>query len=165
MTRRQRTHHHHAAVTVYTHWHELLANPTEPMPEAKRTRHLTRIYSGLAAIETATAPSTDDWRVCSDAVNLMESLIEMGVCQDETGLLDDAIAGLAGAGRRHRAGLPIRLDGPGIQAVRAVVEDYAAALEALPERTVIAAHRRTERRLQDILAGRRRSTDVEVMGL
>lgn len=150
---------------TYTLWHELLASPTEPMPEAKRTRHLTRIYSGLAAIETATAPSTDDWRVCSDAVNIMESLVEMDACQDVTGLLDDAIAGLAGAGRRHRAGLPIRLDGPGIQAVRAVVEDYAAALEALPERTVIAAHRRTERRLQDILAGRRRSTDVEVMDL
>lgn len=161
MSRRQRR----TPVLTYTHWHELLASPTEPMPEAKRTRHLTRIYSGLAAIETATAPSTDDWRVCSDAVNIVESLIEMGVCQDETGLLDDAIAGLAGAGRRHRAGLPIRLDGPGIQAVRAVVEDYAAALEALPERTVIAAHRRTERRLQDILAGRRRSTDVEVMDL
>lgn len=160
MTRKRQPRHQ-----TYALWHELMASPTEPMPEAKRTRHLTRIYSGLAAIETATAPSTDDWRVCSDAVNIMDSLIEMGVCQDETGLLDDAIAGLAGAGRRHRAGLPIRLDGPGIQAVRAVVEDYAAALEALPERTVIAAHRRTERRLQDILAGRRRSTDVEVMDL
>lgn len=164
MTRRQRTH-HHVAATVYTHWHELLASPTEPMPEVARTRQLTRMWSGLAAIETAPAPTPDDWRVCSDAVNLLETLIDMGVCQDETGLLVDAIRALAEAGRRHRAGGAIRLDGAGIQSVRAVLEDYAEVLEQIPHRTAITAHRRTEKRIQAILHGRRRPHDVEVMQL
>lgn len=163
MSRRKRQ--RRTPVLTYTHWHELMASPTEPTPLASRTNQLTRMWSGLASIEQAAKPSTEDWRVCSDAVNLLETLIEMGVCQDENGLLHDAIAALAEAGRRHREGGSIRLDGAGIQTVRAVLEDYAAVLEQIPHRTAVTAHRRTERRVQDILAGKRRSTDVEVMDL
>ncbi len=163
MTRRKRRPTRPAVATHYTHWHELLASPTEPMPQASRTHQLTMMWSGLAAIETAQEPTTDDWRVCSDAVNLLETLIEMGVCQDETGLLQDAIRALAEAGRRHRAGGAIRLDGAGIQAVRAVLEDYAEVLEQIPHRTAITAHRRTEKRIQAILRGRGLPHDVEVM--
>lgn len=144
----------------------LLASPTEPMPAAKRVHQLTRMWQGLAAIERGQAPTIDDWRICSDAVNLMETLIcELKVCQDSSGLLDDATAALASAGRRHRDQLPIRLNAAGIQAVRAVLEDYAELLEQLPARTVIQAHRLTEQRIREILAGRKRPKDVEVMDL
>lgn len=166
MTRRQRTHHHHAAVTVYTHWHELLASPTEPMPKAFRTAQLTRMWSGLASIETSPKPTANDWRVVSDAVNLLETLIEMGVAEDSTGLLHDATRALAIAGARHlETGVPIRLDGAGMQAVRAVLESYAEILDQIPHRTAIAAHRRTEKRIQEIYEGKRRPHDVEIMAL
>ena len=142
----------------------LLASPTEPMPATKRVHELTRMWQGLAAIERGQAPTLDDWRTCSDAVNIMETLIcEMKVCQDSSGLLDDATAALASAGRRHRDQLPIRLNAAGIQAVRAVLEDYAELLEQLPARTVIQAHRLTEQRIREILAGRKRPQDVEVL--
>jgi len=52
-----------------------------------------------------------------------------------------------------------------MQAVRAVLEDYAAVLGALPERTMVQCHRDTEKRLRAILAGRRLPHDVEVMAI
>ena len=67
------------------------------------------------------------------------------------------------AGRRHFQGGAIRLDGPGIAAIRAVLEDYAELLAVLPERTVIACHRATEKRLHEILAGKSKAHDIEII--
>jgi mRNA-degrading endonuclease YafQ of YafQ-DinJ toxin-antitoxin module len=147
----------------YTIMDELMASPTEPLPAEYRRHQLTRMYEGLAAMEKAPSPTTDDWRVVSDAVNLMETLIEtMKVCEDTKGLLMDAITAMAMAGRRNLAGGAIRLDGAGIQAVRAILEDYAALLDVLPARTMIRCHRLTEKRLHDLLDGKRKPHDVEV---
>lgn len=143
----------------------LAASPTEPTPVASRTYQLTRMYAGLRAIEQDQEPSTEDWRLCSDAVNLLETLVQHGHVQDSSGLLMDAVTALAMAGRRHRTGGTIRLDGAGILAVRAVLEDYSAALEHLPHRTMVQAHRATEVRISEIHAGKRRAHDVEVMAL
>lgn len=152
--------------STYTLWDALMASPTELMAPATRTHQLTRMWQGLAAIERDPTPTADDWRVCSDAVNLMETLVEMGHVQDPQGLLLDAVAALAQAGKRTLgSGAPIRLDAAGIQAVRAVLEDYAGALQALPARTMVQAHRRTEHRIREILAGRRQPHDVEVVDL
>lgn len=150
---------------TYTLLDVMTASPTEPTPRDKVLHQLTRMYNGLRAIEQDQAPTTDDWRVCSDAVNLMETLVTGGYVQDASGLLMDAVTALAMAGRRHVAGGAIRLDGAGIQAVRAVLEDYAAALEQLPHRTMVMCHRETERRISEIHAGRRRPQDVEVLSL
>jgi hypothetical protein len=57
------------------------------------------------------------------------------------------------------------LDGSGIQAVRSVLADYSDLLEVLPARTMIKAHRETERRIHEILAGKKKPHDVEVMDL
>jgi hypothetical protein len=144
----------------------MMASPTEPLPLAWKTYQLTRMYEGLAAMEKAPSPTTDDWRVVSDAVNLMETLIEtMQVCEDSSGLLMDAITAMAHAGRRNTAGGAIRLDGAGIQAVRAVLEDYAALLDVLPARTMIHCHRLTEKRIHEMLDGKRKPHDVEVTSL
>ena len=161
-TSRRRTVHVH----TYGVLDELMASPTNPLPEASRMHQLTVMWQGLRAMETDAQPTTNDWRVCSDAVNLMETLVQqMQVCTDTSGLLMDAITALALAGKRHRAGGQIRMDGAGIQAVRAVLEDYAALLDVLPHRTVVRCHRLTEQRIREILQGKRRAHDVEVMEL
>ena len=147
-------------MTHYTHLHALMASPTEPMPEPKRRHQLTKMWHGLASLESADQPGPDDWRVCSDAVNLLETLVIMGEVKDPSGLLPDAVAALARAGQRHLAGGPLRLDGLGIQAVRAVLEDYASAIEVLSHRTMVMAHRRTEKRISELLKGRGRAGDV-----
>jgi hypothetical protein len=96
----------------------------------------------------------------------METLtVEMQVCEDTSGLLMDAITALAMAGRRNLAGGAIRLDGAGIQAVRAILEDYAALLDVLPARTMIRCHRLTEQRLHEIFDGKRKPHDVLVTSM
>lgn len=150
----------------YTLMDELTASPTEPLPADYRRHQLTRMYEGLVAMEQAPSPTTDDWRVVSDAVNLMETMIEtMKICEDDSGLLMDAVTALAMAGRRNLAGSVIRLDGAGIQAVRAILEDYAALLDVLPARTMIRCHRLTEKRLHELLDGKRKPHDVEITSL
>jgi hypothetical protein len=69
---------------------------------------------------------------------------------------------MAMAGKRNMAGGAIRLDGAGIQAVRAVLEDYAALLDMLPARTMIRCHRLTEKRIHELLDGKRKPHDVEI---
>jgi hypothetical protein len=180
----------------YTLFDVMLASPSEPLAEHLRRHQLTRMHQGLEAMEKAPAPTTEDWRVVSDAVNLMETLVNSGSffeikvdpetgearqvpipghwhdCDgepveitDASGLLPDAVTAMAMAGKRHKAGGNIRLDGAGIQAVRGVLADYGDLLEALPARTMIKAHRETERRIHEILAGKKKPHDVEVMEL
>jgi len=150
----------------YTILDEMMASPTEPLPEKFRTHQLTMMYQGLHAMETAPEPTTDDWRVVSDAINLMETLVvEMKVCEDSSGLLMDAITALAVAGKRNRAGGTIRMDGVGIQAVRSILSDYAELLNMLPARTMYRCHRLTEKRLHDLLDGKRRPHDVEITSI
>lgn len=150
---------------TYTLLDEMSASPTQPLPEAIRTSQLTRMWAGLVAIETAPAPTTDDWRVCSDAVNLMETLVDMDIVEDTSGLLQDAINALAMAGKRNLEGKAIRLDALGIQAVRAVLEDYAAVMEQVSARTMVHCHRLTERRIREILAGKKKPHDAEIVNL
>ena len=185
-----------AHVYHYSIWDVMFASPSELLPQQLRRHQLTRMHGGLEAMEKAPAPTTDDWRVVSDAVNIMETLVTSGSffetkedpetgetrqvpipghwhgCDgdpveitDASGLLSDAVTAMAMAGKRHKAGGNIRLDGAGIQAVRSVLADYSDLLEALPARTMIKAHRETERRIHEILAGKKKPHDVEVMDL
>jgi len=148
---------------TYTHWDVLMASPTEPLPEAKRRFQLTRMFGGLAAIEKGERPNPDDWSVLSDCTNLMETLVLSGIATDDDGLIMDGITALAMAGQRAVKAGAIRLDGPGIAAMRAMLTDYAALLEVLPARTVIDCHRKTERRIREILAGKAQAHDVRVI--
>jgi hypothetical protein len=150
----------------YTLFDEMAADPVDPLPQAWRTYQLTRMYAGLSNLEQADNPTPDDWRVVSDAVNLVETLVlEMKVCQDDSGLLMDAITALAMAGKRSKEGKTLRLDGAGIQAVRSILRDYSELLDVLPARTMVRCHRMTEKRIQDMLDGKRRPHDVEICDL
>ena len=147
---------------TYSMLDAMLASPTEPMSEKQRRHQLTRMWEGLIAMETSAEPTRDDWAVCSDAVNLMETLIEGGRVEDTNNLLFDAMSALAQAGKRSFEDKPIRLDGVGMQAVRGLLEDYAMVLESLPARTMIHCHRLTEKRLHKILDGKPRSHDIQL---
>ena len=103
---------------TYSILSEIMSSASDPLPQAQRTYQLTRMYQGLRALETAERPTYNDWRVVSDALNMLETLVvEMQVCEDKSKLLPDAMRALADAGQRHkREGKPIRLDGSGIKA-------------------------------------------------
>jgi hypothetical protein len=149
--------------SLYSLMDELIASSTEPMPKAKQRYQLTRMYEGLRSMETAPEPTIDDWRVVSDAVNLMETLIyEMKICEDTNGLLKDATDALEAAGNRSINGKGIRLDAAGITAVRSILEDYASIMEIVPYRTMINCHRLTEKRLWAIVDGKRKPQHVTI---
>ena len=143
----------------------LMASPIDPMPAKNSLYQIEQMWRGLASIRSGTSPTIDDWRVCADAANLMESLVMLGHAIDADGLVKDAVTALALAGKRSRTGHAIRLDGLGITAVQAVLQDYASALQQLPARTIIQAHRATEHRIRAIQYGQAQAHDVEVIAL
>lgn len=151
--------HRHRRQT-YSHWDALLASATEPISAEKQQWQLLKMYEGLRSLEQSENPSFQDWIACSDAVNMMETLTELGVCQDSSGLLNDAVEALASAGDRYKTHKVLRLTGAGIAAIRAVLEDYAEVIRVLPARTLLQCHRITEARIRDLLDGKGKEHDV-----
>lgn len=141
----------------------MMASPTASTPHADG--QLLRMWAAFASIKAGDQPTTNDWRLCSDAVNLVETVVTEGLAEDAQGLLQDAVAALAKAGQRNLQGKPIRLDGEGIRAVQAILEDYEALLGALSHRQMMMVHRKTEKRIWDILDGKRLPHDVEVVSV
>ena len=152
--------------SAYSLMDELLASATEPMPAASQNYQLTRIYQGLTALESATEPTVNDWHLVADGYNMMETLVlEMKVCVDACGLLQDASRAMYLAGQKHLAGGSLRLAGDGAKAVRAVVEDYAEVIAQVPHRLMIKCHRLTEKRVQRIKTGQPQPHDQKVVAL
>lgn len=136
--------------THYTNLDLLLASPVNPLPEKDRVVYLTKIYEALHSLETGENPAKEDWQFCSDAVNIMETLVlDMQICADEDGLIQDAADALGAAAKRFIEIGKIRLNGQGIASVRAVVQDYSMCLETLPARLIIEAHRKTEMKVNE----------------
>jgi hypothetical protein len=155
-----------ARPTTYTLLDEISASPTEPMPAAKQVHQLNRMWGGLAALQTGATPTADDWRVCSDAVNLMETLVLMGEAHDPDGLVDACAQALAQAGRRHKEhGAALRLTASGLNDLRGVLDDYAEALGTLPARVLVRCHRLTEKRIRAIQRGQQQPHDIVVVAL
>lgn len=141
----------------------LRASPIQPLPPSQRIAMLARMWSGLAAIEREPDAGRAEWRSVTDALNLMEALAEMGHAVDQSGLLDDATAAMCAALTRWQQSRVMRLDGAGLRAVRAVLEDYSAAVDTLPARVVMSACLRVTRRTRAVLRGQGRATDVLVV--
>jgi hypothetical protein len=129
----------------------LMASPTDPLPQFKRTHQLTLMFEALRSLEQSPSPTNKDWETVNNAVLLMEALKDMGVVQDPEGLLDDAIEALGEAGFKAMEGSKLRLTGPAIQTLRGVLKDYSDVLDVLPARTMLTAHRKAERRVMKIV--------------
>lgn len=140
------------ASTHYGPWHVMLASPDKPMQPSRYRHQLTRMHLAMASITSGESPTDEDWRLIADAVNLVETLVLQGVAQDESCLLHDAITAMAEAFyRADQDSARMRLTGPGLAAIRAVLADWGTCLEQLPERTVIEAHIATDRRIAEKL--------------
>jgi hypothetical protein len=140
----------------------MMASPTEPLPIEKRMYQLQAMWQALENIEKADKPTIRDWETVADAINMMEALRDIGAVQDPDGALDDAIEAMGKAGYRSLGGANIRLDGSALNLMRGILEDYCEALNVLPARTMISAHRYAEKRIQSMLKGKKRKNDVVV---
>lgn len=137
-------------MTTYSHWQVLLASPDEPLPKAKRVYQLTRMYNALKNMETAKKVSDDDWSCLSDCAMLMEALHNMGELQDPEGIIEQSFEALGKSAYRKFNGQTFRLDGPDIQIIRLLMAEYANALDHLPARVMLTAHRKAEKRAEAI---------------
>jgi hypothetical protein len=165
----------HFPLYSLTDW--LLASDTDAMALEKITFQLTRMFGGQRAMELDASPSPDDWRVVTDAVNLMDTLVnhqggrwwidkeEIIEIKDASNLLPDAVQALAMAARRRVQTGVIRLDALGMQATRAVLQDYSKVIAKVPARIMLEAYRVTEKRIHKIRKGHKQPHDVEVMAL
>ena len=145
-------------MTTYTMMHVLMASPTEPLPQEKRTHQLTRMFMAMRNLEQAPEPTVDDWECVNDAVLLMQSLWLMGLVEDPDQQILHAIDALGKSGIRSLEKGVIRLDGKDINILRGLLQDYADVLNVLPARTMIKAHMETERRVAKMMRkhGRRK---------
>ena len=153
--------------TTYTLLDEMTASPVQPLSADKQAYQIGMMREGLRALQHDAEPVQGAWMVCADAVNFFETLVLQGVAQDPQGLLDDAVAALARAGERFKTHGPtaLRLDGPGLHAVTAVLDDWADVISQLPARTVVRCLRVTEQRMRALRNGHRTARDVRVMDI
>ena len=122
-------------MTTYTHWDVLLASPTEPLPLKKRQYQMDLMRKALENCKTK--PSVRDIAALATAVDLMDTLREMGHLEDSQKALEDAMIALM---QDNFNDIEVRL-------FEGILEDYQMVMDNLPARIMIAAHRETEKRL------------------
>lgn len=142
-----------------------LVNPLTRMqvaPKAKRDRVMLNFHTALEAIAAGQHPGEEEWRSLSDAINTLETMVLMGKLLDHEvmPLVDQAIAGMVGAAKRYRAGQGMRLDGPGLLALRQVIDVYDQCLQGFTEAEMAKAQQETQNRLNAMLRSKKRSAEL-----
>ena len=122
-------------MTTYTHWDVLMASPTDPLPLKKRQYQMNLMRQALENCKTK--PSVMDIAALSTAVDLMNTLCDMGHLEDADKALEDAMIALM-----HDSFNDIE-----VRMFEGILEDYQMVMDNLPARVMIAAHRATEKRL------------------
>ena len=143
----------------YSFMDALFASPTEPMPVETQNLYFELILSALEEIEGDL--SIPHWNALSEMVNIMQTLVIHGFCEDTEGLVEDAIAALASAGRCHLQGIALRVGLSEQNSVRAIAADFMDIVKAIPHRDMVRLHRATQVRIQNY----RNKRDVEIIDL
>jgi len=122
-------------MTTYSLMDELLASPTEPLPLKKREWQLGRMREALENCKVKSEPK--DAQVLSTAIDLMVTLQDRGYLEDADNALEDGMVAL----------MQPSLNDIEVRTFEGILEDYQMVMENLPARTMVAAHRATEKRL------------------
>lgn len=140
----------------YTLWDELRADPVQPLSIKDRLNTVGKMSDSMAALKLDPCPPVEDWRRLSDMVNMVHTLVDMGEMVDSQALLADVFEAMVKASDRYKADQPLRFDGPGVQAMDALFQDFSTAVSVLPARTMIRCHRLTVKRLQAVRKGQQK---------
>lgn len=145
------------SLTLVDEW---FASADTPMPAADAAERVRIVRHHLEQIKTAPNPDTMSWRVVAMVGNVIENMLELGIIDDDTGLLPDAQEALRVAAERTiERGTPIRFTGPGLEAVTWMVDAFADLLGSVPHQKVVRALRLTDLRMRAIDSGQRRPGD------
>lgn len=137
-----------------------------PTPPEKRQKKLLRCHTALQEIACGKQPGKDEWGELCDVVNVLETLTthHKKLLADEVRpTLETATMSMMTACRRYNKGQGLRLDAPGLQAMRDALAMYTQVTEQLTEREIVTAELDTAR----IIANHARNPrpGVEVMDL
>lgn len=122
-------------MTTYTLMDALLASTTEPLPIKKRDWQLGRMREAMERCKVKSEPK--DIKALSTAIDLMVTLQDMGYLEDTDKALEDGMVAL----------MQPNLNDLEVRMFEGILEDYQMVMETLPARTMISAHRATEKRL------------------
>jgi hypothetical protein len=140
----------------------LTASKTQALREDDRVRVLARLEVALGNLQLEPQPSKWAWRDLTDMVNFLQSLIELGWATDESGHIEAAKQALYRSSRALEDHGTIRLDGPGLSAMREVLDQFTELLGQLSAHSYWVAVRHTKQRIQRLLLGGKRQGDVVV---
>lgn len=137
----------------------VIVNPLKllaPAPKEDRDRVMAAFNSALDMMARHENPNRAEWEQLADAVNQVETLaMEMG-CLDPDEVMpsvDQAIKAMAECAKRWRAGGPLRLSGPGLEALRDVIAFFEQALECLTGAEMAKARDLTQARINRARCG------------
>lgn len=136
----------------FTHWDELFASPTDPLPASDVDHRINVAEHCLMVLVSGEGATWEHWNVCRVAVNFMEVFIRLGYAVDPDGLLADADAALRRSRSRAETDRAVPyLSGADAGAMLALLEDYAECLRAVSARSAIRAMRATEKAMAKAL--------------
>ena len=121
----------------------------QPTPKAERDATMLRFYSALDAMTRGEHPGEEEWRDMSDAVNLVETLVDMGRLSAEQVMptVHSAVDVMRKAAHRYFSGQAMRVDGPGLQSLREVLDVYGQCMERLTGYEIAKAAELTQERI------------------
>jgi hypothetical protein len=108
-----------------------------PATKDQRDSVMLRFTTALQEMVAGRHPGEAEWRDLSDAINTTETLALHLHKLDPAEVMptvNAAIAAMVAAANRFKAGQRMRLDAPGLQALRDVLAIYEQCLEGLTER-------------------------------
>jgi hypothetical protein len=132
------------------------ASATEPVASEKIDRMMTTFWSAIDCVARGRDPEVEDWRQIADAINYVETMMLRGHLdqQEVRPTLEAAVAGMAAAAERYKAGKGLRMDAPGLNAVRETLSIFELAARELPEIVMMEVQHETQQRIAQILADR-----------
>lgn len=125
-----------------------------PLPKPVRDRFILRAYTALESLTAGKEADVEAWRDLADVINVTETLAVHLRRLDlhATIYTQAANDSMKAAQARYKAGQALRLDGAGINAVRAILAIYEQCLTLMPERQVEAAFQATADEVRRLIA-------------
>lgn len=124
-----------------------------PMSDENVRGIMLSARTALADIERGRDPGPAEWRDLADALNVCETLVNMGkVAADPVliGAMKDTAASMRDGARRYDEGKGLRLSGPGLVALRMILDVYEQCLQLLTEHEIATAVEETQRIIREI---------------
>lgn len=144
----------------------VLLNPLaalRPASKEQRDRVMGEFLSSLDTMARGSHPGEEEWRSVSDAINSVETLalhLHKLDPREVMPTVNAAIAAMVSAAKRFQAGQGMRLDAPGLKALRDVLAIYEQCVEGLTEREMSQAQAETQRRVSALLRSKTPSAEV-----